>query len=204
MRTRDTSDTRAKILDIARDLFVSQGYVGTSIADIASRLGATKGALYYHFASKEAVLDALVAEPAAELARIAERATREPGVRPAELLGALIDLQARHPAAYLAVCSGDTSNLQEYSQRHRIGERIEQITRALAGPSPGLARLIRARVAMAVIKDGTTMARELGNGRLTEDVRAEILDAALGALGALGDTASAPVVGAHQATSTSA
>jgi AcrR family transcriptional regulator len=45
-------DTRQRILDIARELFATQGYAGTSIAHIATRLGTTKAALYYHFQSK--------------------------------------------------------------------------------------------------------------------------------------------------------
>ena len=54
-------DTRQRILDIAVDLFIEQGYAGTSVRDISERLGMTKGSLYYHFASKEEVLNALVA-----------------------------------------------------------------------------------------------------------------------------------------------
>ena len=37
---------------------------------------------------------------------------------PRELLSALIDIQVRYPAAYMALQSGDASVLQEYSQRH--------------------------------------------------------------------------------------
>ena len=53
-------ETRQRILDVAVDLFIEQGYAGTSVRDISERLGMTKGSLYYHFASKEDVLNALV------------------------------------------------------------------------------------------------------------------------------------------------
>jgi AcrR family transcriptional regulator len=54
-----TNSTRERILDVALDLFVAQGYDGTSLRQIAEQLGVTKAALYYHFESKEDILRAL-------------------------------------------------------------------------------------------------------------------------------------------------
>ena len=51
--------TRDRILDVALDLFIDQGYDGTSLRQIADRLGITKAALYYHFEAKEDILMAL-------------------------------------------------------------------------------------------------------------------------------------------------
>lgn len=48
--------TRERILDIALELFVEQGYDGTSLRDIAERLGTTKAAIYYHFERKQDIL----------------------------------------------------------------------------------------------------------------------------------------------------
>jgi AcrR family transcriptional regulator len=55
----EPSKTRDRILDVALDLFVEQGFDGTSLRQIAERLGITKAALYYHFASKDDILMAL-------------------------------------------------------------------------------------------------------------------------------------------------
>ncbi|HEY3765993.1 MAG TPA: helix-turn-helix domain-containing protein [Gaiellales bacterium] len=49
-------DTRERILDVALELFNEQGYDGTSLREIAERLGITKAALYYHFERKEDIL----------------------------------------------------------------------------------------------------------------------------------------------------
>jgi AcrR family transcriptional regulator len=57
--TVDTKDTRQRILDIALDLFIEQGYDKTSLRQIAERLGYSKAAVYYHFASKDDILMAL-------------------------------------------------------------------------------------------------------------------------------------------------
>jgi AcrR family transcriptional regulator len=51
--------TREKILDIALELFTDKGYDKTSLREIAERLGFSKAAIYYHFASKEDILMAL-------------------------------------------------------------------------------------------------------------------------------------------------
>lgn len=52
-------DTRERILEVALDLFIDQGYDKTSLREIAGRLGLTKAALYYHFPSKQDILMAL-------------------------------------------------------------------------------------------------------------------------------------------------
>ncbi len=52
-------DTRQRILDVALDLFIEQGFDGTSLRQIAEQLGVTKAALYYHFESKDDILMAL-------------------------------------------------------------------------------------------------------------------------------------------------
>ncbi|QKG22428.1 TetR/AcrR family transcriptional regulator [Actinomadura verrucosospora] len=63
-------DTRERILDVALELFLEHGYDQTSLREIAERLDVTKAALYYHFRTKEDILDALVGsigEPVDEL-----------------------------------------------------------------------------------------------------------------------------------------
>jgi len=49
-------DTRARIQQVALEMFAEQGYERTSLREIAERLGVTKAALYYHFKSKEDIV----------------------------------------------------------------------------------------------------------------------------------------------------
>lgn len=56
-----------QVLDAALDLFVSNGFDGTSMDDIAARAGLTKGALYFYFKDKLSLLDALLERTAGEL-----------------------------------------------------------------------------------------------------------------------------------------
>jgi len=55
----EAASTRERILDVALDLFTEKGFDRTSLREIAERLGFTKAALYYHFASKDDILMAL-------------------------------------------------------------------------------------------------------------------------------------------------
>ena len=59
---RDAEKTRARILASALSLFAKKGYVHTTFTDIAARLKMTKGAVYWHFESKQALLMALIDE----------------------------------------------------------------------------------------------------------------------------------------------
>jgi AcrR family transcriptional regulator len=54
-------ETRNKILQAAVKLFARQGYHKTTISDLAQAIGLTSGAVFHHFASKEVLLDAVVA-----------------------------------------------------------------------------------------------------------------------------------------------
>ena len=58
----EAAKTRARIMASALSLFVRKGYEHTTFTDIAARLKMTKGAVYWHFETKEALLVALVDE----------------------------------------------------------------------------------------------------------------------------------------------
>lgn len=52
---KNSDPTEKKIIQAALELFVRQGYHGTSIKDITQKVGLTKGALYSHFSGKGAL-----------------------------------------------------------------------------------------------------------------------------------------------------
>ena len=51
---------RDEILDEAARLFVAKGYEATTITELQEAAGVARGTLYYHFRSKEDVLDGLI------------------------------------------------------------------------------------------------------------------------------------------------
>lgn len=50
------SDTRDRLVEAARRLFWTQGYRGTSVADILDEAGVNSGSLYHFFGGKEGLL----------------------------------------------------------------------------------------------------------------------------------------------------
>jgi len=55
-RKEDAEKTRIRILASALDLFSKKGYEHTTFTDVAAKLKLTKGAVYWHFQSKEGLL----------------------------------------------------------------------------------------------------------------------------------------------------
>ncbi|NUW35587.1 TetR/AcrR family transcriptional regulator [Nonomuraea sp. SMC257] len=52
--------TREQIVEAADRLFYQRGYEHTSFADIAAAVGLSRGNFYYHFKSKDTILDAVI------------------------------------------------------------------------------------------------------------------------------------------------
>ncbi len=53
-------ERKQEILDAAERLFEVKGFEGTSISNILEETGIARGTLYYHFKSKEELLDAVI------------------------------------------------------------------------------------------------------------------------------------------------
>ncbi|WP_430397774.1 TetR/AcrR family transcriptional regulator [Ferrovibrio sp.] len=66
--------TRAALLGVARRLFAERGYAGTGTEDVVREAQVTRGALYYHFADKRALFEALVEQEAATVLAAINRA----------------------------------------------------------------------------------------------------------------------------------
>jgi AcrR family transcriptional regulator len=74
MRIIKDSDVRKnEILDAAADLFNSDGFDGTTISAIIEKARIARGTIYYHFKSKEDILDALIQRRNTELLTAAKQ-----------------------------------------------------------------------------------------------------------------------------------
>jgi AcrR family transcriptional regulator len=119
-------DTRERILDVALGLFIEHGYEKVTLREIAERVGVTKAALYYHFASKDKILETLV-EP---LLAIQERLMDLLAVAPtreqwAKELAALIDWLLPRRRLFELAQSNPTA-LQEVAQRSEYAQHHEE------------------------------------------------------------------------------
>ena len=74
---RRRNQTRAEILDTARDVVLSKGLAGFTLSAVAEELALTKPALYYYFDCKEAVLFELLLREWVEAASEVQEAVDE-------------------------------------------------------------------------------------------------------------------------------
>ena len=89
-------DTRARIQQVALELFAEQGYDKTSLREIAERLDVTKAALYYHYKSKEDIVRSLVEDYIGQIDALiawAKTQPRTPETR-GEILGRYVQIVA--------------------------------------------------------------------------------------------------------------
>jgi AcrR family transcriptional regulator len=82
-----------RILGAALDLFSAQGFHGTSMQQIATAAGVSKGLLFHHFADKARLLDALIY---ALQQQLAPQATSVPNTSPGEAFRSIIDQIFNH------------------------------------------------------------------------------------------------------------
>lgn len=84
------------ILHHASEAFYEHGFHGTTVRDIASRVGVTVPALYYHHENKEAILVALLEAAMHDLLPRGQAAVEEAGDDPAGQLANLVESVTLH------------------------------------------------------------------------------------------------------------
>ena len=106
-------DTKSKILSTAGKMFAQKGYYGVSINDIASELGITKAALYYHFDSKSSLTEILLKNAVKELKIEIKKAVKRSKL-PSDVLFNIVktflDFKLRHPEITLLTSVGVVSD----------------------------------------------------------------------------------------------
>ncbi|GHF93870.1 TetR/AcrR family transcriptional regulator [Streptomyces hydrogenans] len=91
---RPAPGRRRQILDTAARVFAAQGYDATTVRQIADAAGLLAGSLYYHFDSKESMLDEILSTFLTELWERYDTVLAA-GLRPRESLAALVTASFR-------------------------------------------------------------------------------------------------------------
>lgn len=74
---KEAEERKNEILNAANELFSQKGFDGTSTADILEKVGIARGTLYYHFKSKEDIMDALIERTTAGMLHAAQMAAKQ-------------------------------------------------------------------------------------------------------------------------------
>jgi AcrR family transcriptional regulator len=175
------SDTRTRIQDVARELFSQRGVQRTSLQDIASRLGITKPALYYHFGSREdlvrSILQPLIDEgeefvTARERRRGRDRATAR------DLLEGWFDYHYRHRAD-LALLVAEMTTLADLGVIDTILGWRGRLVKLVFGARPTMEQSTRAVIAFGGLQDCVVQFPDADHDRL----RRASVDGAMATLG---------------------
>jgi AcrR family transcriptional regulator len=76
-RAEQKEATRARLLDVASQLFTQHGYDGTSVGLVCRKARVTHGALYHHFPGKLELFEAVLERVMREIVRAIDERTRE-------------------------------------------------------------------------------------------------------------------------------
>lgn len=143
-------DTRTRIQSVALELFTEQGYDQTSLREIAERLGVTKAALYYHFKSKEEIVDSLTADQIARVEKMAAWAAEQPRTLEArkEFLRRYAEslMQSQHHKV-MRFFERNQASMKDRPSGRNFKERMSSIIDLLVDPGDPPAKRLRAAMA---------------------------------------------------------
>ena len=150
MPTPGADDTRARLIEVAVDLFTRHSFAGTSLQMIADEMGFTKAAIYYHFRTREELLAAVVEPIRAQLSAIVTgaEAQRTANARADHMLRGYAELAVAN-RALVSVLACDPSVITLLRDQPHWADLIDRQLALLAGDSQDPACLIGAAVALA-------------------------------------------------------
>jgi AcrR family transcriptional regulator len=172
------SDTKQRIQDVARQLFAERGVQRTSLQEIADRLGITKPALYYHFASREELVRSIVQPILDEEEAFLLSQEALPEVDPRALLEGYFDFHYRHRAEIMLMLR-ELTTLADLGLIDLVMEWRRRLATLLHGPEPTLEQATRAVIAFGGIQDCTIQFADAPK----EELRRAAVDGACATLG---------------------
>lgn len=193
---------RAQILDAAAVVFQAQGFERTTIDDIAERIGATKGRIYYYFRSKFDIYLAVYEAGMSGAFLTVEPLSQEPGTGRERLTAMavrhLVNLMTDpgyHDVISQGVVAGRSTALKEHQRQALIGlndirTRYEDLFRGVVtdGMADGSLRAGDARLATRFLLsslNSTAMwfrVREKQDASEIRDLAEQLVDQAIGGL----------------------
>jgi AcrR family transcriptional regulator len=151
-QTTSAADTRARLIEVAVDLFTRHSFAGTSLQMIADEMGFTKAAIYYHFRTREELLAAVVEpifEQLSDVITTAE-AQRTASARADHMLRGYAELAVAN-RALVSVLACDPSVTTLLREQPHWAQLINRQLSLLSGDDNDPGGLIKATIALAGI-----------------------------------------------------
>jgi AcrR family transcriptional regulator len=130
--------TRSAIIGAATELFGTRGFEATTVDDIAQKAALAKGAVYHHFATKEAIFEVVFENASLELfEKVGEAARRAPDALAAMAVGtrAYFDACSKGPTARIILEDGPTvlgwERWREIDEKYFGGSVVQALTHAI-------------------------------------------------------------------------
>ena len=150
--SRPRSDTRERIQEVARELFLQRGVQRTSLQDIADKLGITKPALYYHFASREDLVRSILVPLIDEGEQFVDQQESRGDTDARGLLEGYFDFHYRHRQDMVLVLA-ELTMLADLGLIDKVLAWRDRLGKLVFGPRPTLAQSTRAVVAFGGLQD---------------------------------------------------
>lgn len=176
------SDTRERIQQVALQLFTEQGYDKTSLREIAERLGVTKAALYYHFKSKDQILESLILDMDAAIQELLDWAEKLPPIPESrrEVLGRLSELIGTKWRPLLGFMQSNQLHLQRFrgGDPSKSLDRIRRLFSLFRDPDATPVQTFKSTLAIVALLLGTLGGNLLFAQEPIEDLSAVALEVA--------------------------
>jgi AcrR family transcriptional regulator len=143
--------TRARIQQVALELFTRNGYEATSLREIAEQVGVTKAALYYHFKTKDDIISSLVDDRIALMEILIGWAREQPRTveTKRELLRRYSDmLYEQGQSNLMRFFERNQSSMQQHKAGLAMRERMLDLLDLLADRDSPLTEQVRSSVAI--------------------------------------------------------
>lgn len=132
-RSRKGVETRARLLDAAKDVFCERGFLEARVSDIAERAKLSHGSFYHYFESKEQVFREVAEVQEANLTAPSDEEAGNPGGAARDDTAGISELERLHRA--------NLRYLERYRANGKIMGVIEEVSRY--DPEVSAARMAR-------------------------------------------------------------
>jgi AcrR family transcriptional regulator len=167
----ERTDTRARIQAVALELFTERGYEGTSLREIAERLGVTKAALYYHFKSKEEIVSSFVEDGMKRVQAILEwlrEQPRTPETHREFLRRYSAELHESNHFRTMRFFEQNQASLREQPSALKMRGHMMEMLELLAGPDASPEHRMRCALSVFALHSSAFV---LGDPELTDEDR---------------------------------